>query len=785
KVLSTVFAGNPNASLGVGDGDITLGNYLKKAEARYGAKAREMIANSKALDNIVMQGGFIQPNQMQQGVTQATQLKLDIAGQQYQTNQINSGISVEQIKENRLKQALDLYRLTTQSMRTSRNTVSEAKDNTLSIQKFIGEGLFPNMSNRQKFIIQLEEYIRDLDKREESLVNTIESTQGTINRRTELRSAFNEAMQKYKGNPSLVATTVAARDDIELRAIFENAEAKKNLELLRANRAEMLKTFQENFDKQEFFRLQKEDIDAQSKVIEQLQQQLELTKKLQEIDPLNPLLDKVPALQRNIDLLSITRDEHQQLLELQHRYYEGGGRGGNMTEESYSKQIRQIIHINNRRREGVKINADYSDLVARIRRETEALAKTETLQSSRADAIKIRSDRFSLQNKETGLVDIQGIKDQFALDSESANIAFQKLVLKNSGDFSLSSKERLLKTLRDYRNFVERQNLSNAENINAIKEGELKNQQVMINKAFAEREAALNYESRSSNIENLKSDYANPFHVNALKRQLESEKLKLEYDKSLAELNARLETESLGGVVRPEGYAESLKTDLLNNYLEKVKQVNKESKDFNSTIKDIAQQQLTSLSSGLADVIMGTKSFGDALNSITNAFLSGALNALFNSWFSGEGGIGSLFGDIGKSLGFSKGGVVPNYADGGVIGAIGDALQRERQASGVKPVLAALTPGERVLTVQQNKRFEELQMEKVLNYSQGGIVGNAPKISMSTPAQSSNININVPVNVQGNQNDSSVNVPQLQNAVRSAVLSEIQKQQRPGGALNK
>ncbi|MFM6282989.1 MAG: hypothetical protein ACKN9K_31790, partial [Dolichospermum sp.] len=208
--------------------------------------------------------------------------------------------------------------------------------------------------------------------------------------------------------------------------------------MLRANRAEMLKTFQENFDKQEFFRLQREDIDAQGKVIEQLQQQLELTKKLQETDPLNPLLDKVPALQRNIDSLSITRDEYQQLLELQHRYYEGGGRGGNMTEESYSKQIRQIIETNNRRREGVKINADYSDLVARIGRETEALAKTETLQSSRADAIKIRSDRFKLQNKETGLVDIQGIKDQFALDSESANIAFQKLVLKNSGDFSLS-----------------------------------------------------------------------------------------------------------------------------------------------------------------------------------------------------------------------------------------------------------------------------------------------------------------------------------------------------------
>ncbi|MFM6255803.1 MAG: hypothetical protein ACKPEQ_42845, partial [Dolichospermum sp.] len=116
----------------------------------------------------------------------------------------------------------------------------------------------------------------------------------------------------------------------------------------------------------------------------QLKQQLELIKTLHAIDPLNPLRDKVPALERNIDLLSITRDEHQQLLQLQQEYYQGGGRGGNMTEESYSKQIRQIIHINNRRREGVKITADYADLVVRIDRETEALAKKDTLLSSRA-----------------------------------------------------------------------------------------------------------------------------------------------------------------------------------------------------------------------------------------------------------------------------------------------------------------------------------------------------------------------------------------------------------------
>jgi hypothetical protein len=44
--------------------------------------------------------------------------------------------------------------------------------------------------------------------------------------------------------------------------------------------------------------------------------------------------------------------------------------------------------------------------------------------------------------------------------------------------------------------------------------------------------------------------------------------------------------------------------------------------------------------------------------------------------------------------------------------------------------------------------------------------------------------INIPVTVEGG-GDSSVNVPQLQNSLRSVVLAEIQKQQRPGGALNK
>jgi tape measure domain-containing protein len=791
EVLSTVFAGNPNASLDVGDGDITLRNYLKKAEDRYGNIARQLI-------QIAIEGKAIDPDSMQGAVAQAGRLKLNTAAQQYQTNQINSNLSPEQIKDSELNQRLGAYRFIMSSRKTALGDISGTKDSTLGTRRTVLEGLFPNMSNAGRFWIQFENLRRKLEKDAEALQQIIEDTDGAIAQKPDLQAAFNLALKKFPNDPKLVADAIQTNDLSFKATAFKNAQARNDLSFLQSNTDGILQASIEDFDKKELFRFKEQSISEQTKVIEQLQQQLQLVRELKEIDPLNPLVLSIPALQRDIDLLSLNRDQYQQLLDLQRRYYDGGGKGGNMSEKAFQKEFRAILNVNSVKKEGTKLNFNYADTIEKIEQATKKLTKAQTLQSSQADAVKIRSDRFRLQNKETGLVDIQGIKDQFALDSESADIAFQKLVLENSGNFTLKPKERLLKTLRDYSNFTKRQNLSVAENINELEEGELKNQQVMINKAFAEREAGIKYDSRSSNIENLKSDYANPFYVNSLKRGLESEKLELEYDKSLAELNNRLKTESLGGIVRPEGYAASLRTDLLNNYLEKLKQVNKESKDFDSTIKDIAQQQLTSLSSGLTEVIMGTERLGDVLNSIANAFLSGALNALFSSWFSGKGGAGGglldLFssgfsgeGDAGSPLDFNKGGVVPNYADGGVIGAIGDALQRERQASGVKPVLAALTPGERVLTVRQNKRFEELQMEKVLNYAGGGVVSSTstPNMNFTAPSQSSTVNINVPVNVQGGQGDTSVNVPQLQNAIRSAVLSEIQKQQRPGGALGR
>ena len=194
--------------------------------------------------------------------------------------------------------------------------------------------------------------------------------------------------------------------------------------------------------------------------------------------------------------------------------------------------------------------------------------------------------------------------------------------------------------------------------------------------------------------------------------------------------------------------------------------------------KDLLDISKNALVPFFGDIISGSKSAGDAfrdlVGNIAQQLTQLAVNSLISSIFSG-----GFFGG-GEVLAEFQGGIIPNYASGG---AVAEALHRERSMSGGKtPVLAALTPGEMVLTIQQTKRFQELRLDKVLNFANGGVVGGGQ--NLSNEIGSKNTTINIPVNVEVGVN-SSVDVPRLENSLRSVILAEIQKQQRPGGALNR
>jgi GH24 family phage-related lysozyme (muramidase) len=202
--------------------------------------------------------------------------------------------------------------------------------------------------------------------------------------------------------------------------------------------------------------------------------------------------------------------------------------------------------------------------------------------------------------------------------------------------------------------------------------------------------------------------------------------------------------------------------------------------------KDLLDVGKNALGSFFGDIISGSKSAGDAfkdlIGSIAQQLTQLAVNSLISNIFGGGGGLfGGGGGKGGGILGFSEG-YVPNYATGN-SNPISEALNRERvQSGGRKAILGVFNEDEMILTAEQSKRFQELRLDKVLNFANGGIVGGGQ--NLSNEIGSKNMNINIPVTVEGG-GDSSVNVPQLQSSLRSVVLAEIQKQQRPGGALNR
>ena len=328
-------------------------------------------------------------------------------------------------------------------------------------------------------------------------------------------------------------------------------------------------------------------------------------------------------------------------------------------------------------------------------------------------------------------------------------------------------------------------------------------------------------EAKIARLEANKNMHGETFTNNAEIRRLKEEEARRRYDETVRNIPRLREDASPEEKARHGDEIDAAR----QRYENEMENIQRSYENLGSALKNAGiSAGLQTLKDGLVDVVMNDLIIGfdgatgktrdlsnelrgferviynvskAVLNAMTKILVDAAVNKLFgkDGWL-----------DIGRIFGAAKGGIVPNYAEGGSVGEIGKAMQRERSQNGGKqPVLAVLTPGERVLTVSENKRFEALQLERFLqpsavmpeeiayrkinNYAFGGVVGMNP-VPMGSYAQGQSDNsttINIPVTVEnnGNSNDSQLDANSLQNVVRSAVLTEIQRQQRQGGILRR
>lgn len=334
---------------------------------------------------------------------------------------------------------------------------------------------------------------------------------------------------------------------------------------------------------------------------------------------------------------------------------------------------------------------------------------------------------------------------------------------------------------------------------------------------FADMEAALSKESglvgsRASVLQSqaglIRNRGGDEYRASALEGEASKMQEQIRYKQELLQLEQQIATARGTSSEYTETEINTLKANA-----ETINKINLEniSSNVRTLGKDLMDVGKNALGGFFTDIITGSKSAGEAfqdlIGNIANQLAQLAVNKLISGLFGGGGGLfggggsggGSplsggmldgLFGGggnpLGGLLGFNQGGIVPNYAGGGSVGAIANALQRERAASGRNPVLAALTPGEMVLTVEQAKRFQELRLDKVLNFANGGVVGgNRAGRGQREEGDEGGMTINIPITFTGGVKETSVDVPRLQNSIRSIVVEELLKQSRHGGALNR
>ena len=231
KVASTVFHGNPDGSLTVGDGKINLGNYLKVADARYGGKARDLISqDNKSLGETLdqqlefaAQGQDIRKENIKSFLSESGQIIdaekskiLEESQQRIYELKIQS-IKADEISKNEIEQSIKLQELLTDAQIKELELIG--KQQQIEGEISILEAEKVNLNNEEKE--RLGELYAERQKitREIQLANKASERAITL-QQLESEEARNTAIEKLRG---------------ELEVILERVIPKKNLTEIEKN----------------------------------------------------------------------------------------------------------------------------------------------------------------------------------------------------------------------------------------------------------------------------------------------------------------------------------------------------------------------------------------------------------------------------------------------------------------------------------------------------------------------------------------------------------------------
>ncbi|MET4242742.1 hypothetical protein [Bradyrhizobium sp. RT10b] len=207
----------------------------------------------------------------------------------------------------------------------------------------------------------------------------------------------------------------------------------------------------------------------------------------------------------------------------------------------------------------------------------------------------------------------------------------------------------------------------------------------------------------------------------------------------------------------------------------------------NEAMRSIGGTMSSSLTTGLADILDGTKSvsagFADMAKSIVRALEEAMIKMLV---------VQPIMRSLSGAMGFSDGGLVGGTApvtkaDGGYISGPGSGTSDS--------IPARLSNGEFVVrasaTAKHRAVLEAINSDRIPRFADGGLVGGAASAAAPMIAPSNVIAPQISVNVQGSPGASPQDHERMGRSVadsamhqiRTMIAQELRTQMRPGGVL--
>ena len=217
----------------------------------------------------------------------------------------------------------------------------------------------------------------------------------------------------------------------------------------------------------------------------------------------------------------------------------------------------------------------------------------------------------------------------------------------------------------------------------------------------------------------------------------------------------------------------------------------------NEALKSVAGTMSSSMTTGLTDILDGTKSVSAGFADMGKAILRSLEEAMIKMLV-----VGPIMRSLGGAFGFSTGGIVPTPGDSAFIGpVVGHATGGLISGPGTgtsDSIPARLSHGEFVVNARQTSQnrplLEAINSGQLRGFASGGLVSDlavpsgAMSIGGSTTTVSPTINVTVEGGSRGPQADAAMGAQlakTVSDSVKAMIAQELRTQSRPGGVMRR